>query len=365
MSPMFGSRTRRRAALCVLVATAFFAAVTTEGASALPAHGDSATRDQQVEAPPVRGAIATARTTAGRTALVFRSPRGVVAGTVLIAAVDAYVPSSSQIRPPLGWRLVRADSARVKTAMVTQAIYVRVAGVLEPGSYTWRLRTRAPAAGGILSYRGLDTAMPVRHSGRASRNSRLVGAPALNTPKSSLVVTFFGSTGTGSAAMPAGMLKRYEMSSAGGGRTVRVVAADALRAAAGSTGALSARFATQRAVSVGQMVALALLATEPRTPSDLPDTTAPSAPSGLVKTGDTGSGLTVAWSPSSDDVGVAGYSLYRNGVHAGTTSATTYSFIGLYCDTSHEVEVDAYDAAGNHSARASLRAECGGGGGSS
>ena len=57
-------------------------------------------------------------------------------------------------------------------------------------------------------------------------------------------------------------------------------------------------------------------------------------------------GLTVAWTASTDNVGVTGYQVYRNGALDGSTSQTSYSFSGLSCGTSHTIAVEADDAAG-------------------
>ena len=99
------------------------------------------------------------------------------------------------------------------------------------------------------------------------------------------------------------------------------------------------------------------LATTNATTSACPavDTQAPSTPAGLVVSGQTQAALTLSWNASSDNVGVSGYSLYRNGATAGTTvpATRTYTYSGLTCGTSYTLAVEARDAAGNLSARAS------------
>jgi chitodextrinase len=87
--------------------------------------------------------------------------------------------------------------------------------------------------------------------------------------------------------------------------------------------------------------------------SACPDTQAPSAPSNLSLGGASTSSLPLSWSASTDNVGVAGYELFLNGSKLGTTGATSYTFSGLACGSSYTLAVDAYDAAGNRSARAS------------
>ncbi|HET8606476.1 MAG TPA: LamG-like jellyroll fold domain-containing protein, partial [Gaiellaceae bacterium] len=86
------------------------------------------------------------------------------------------------------------------------------------------------------------------------------------------------------------------------------------------------------------------------------DTTAPTTPTGLAATGGTQTSVQLAWNASSDNVGVAGYRVYVDGAAAGTTAATSYAVTGLACGTSHTFAVDAYDAAGNRSGKASTTA---------
>jgi chitodextrinase len=84
------------------------------------------------------------------------------------------------------------------------------------------------------------------------------------------------------------------------------------------------------------------------------DTTAPSTPTGLSPSAPTQSSITLSWSPSTDNVGVTGYGRYRNGTLLSSGSGTSFTFSGLACGTSYTFGVDAYDAAGNRSARSSV-----------
>ena len=87
-----------------------------------------------------------------------------------------------------------------------------------------------------------------------------------------------------------------------------------------------------------------------------PDGSAPTAPGGLTKTAATQTGISLSWNASSDNVAVTGYRVYRNGTATGTTSGTTHTASGLSCNTSYTFAVEAYDAAGNTSARTSITA---------
>ncbi len=84
------------------------------------------------------------------------------------------------------------------------------------------------------------------------------------------------------------------------------------------------------------------------------DTQAPTAPTGLATTGSSTTSISVAWTASTDNVGVAGYDLYSAGSKLGTTSSTSYTYSGLKCGTSYTLGVDAYDSAGNVSSTAKI-----------
>jgi parallel beta-helix repeat protein len=77
------------------------------------------------------------------------------------------------------------------------------------------------------------------------------------------------------------------------------------------------------------------------------DTTPPTAPYGLVATPVSSTRIDLSWSPATDDVGVQGYKVFRDGRLLGTANVMIYSDTGLTPSTSHDYRVSAYDAAGN------------------
>jgi len=92
------------------------------------------------------------------------------------------------------------------------------------------------------------------------------------------------------------------------------------------------------------------------TPPPPGDSQPPSNPSGLTITSATQSSIGLGWSASSDNVGVAGYDAYRNGVRVHSGPGTSYAFTGLSCVTGHQLGLAAYDAAGNRSGIVSVTA---------
>ncbi len=98
------------------------------------------------------------------------------------------------------------------------------------------------------------------------------------------------------------------------------------------------------------VAALALLAAcGGGTDGDDGDSDPPSAPAQLVFSDVGSSSLTLSWTASTDNVGVAGYRVYRDGALAGTVSAALFSDSGLAASTSYSYAVAAFDAAGNAS----------------
>ncbi|MGY4964793.1 cellulase family glycosylhydrolase [Streptomyces sp. 900105245] len=94
------------------------------------------------------------------------------------------------------------------------------------------------------------------------------------------------------------------------------------------------------------------------------DTTAPSVPTGLRVTGTTASSVSLTWSASSDDTGVAGYDVYRGTGKAGSVTGTSFTDSGLTAGTAYDYTVRARDSAGNTSAAsAALTATTAGTGG--
>src|SRR6266480_4161457 len=82
----------------------------------------------------------------------------------------------------------------------------------------------------------------------------------------------------------------------------------------------------------------------------LADTQAPSSPTNLAATVVSSSQIDLSWSPATDNVGVTGYRVYRDGTLAASPSGTSVSITGLSAGTTYSFTVSAVDAAGNASA---------------
>src|SRR5881296_2834941 len=80
------------------------------------------------------------------------------------------------------------------------------------------------------------------------------------------------------------------------------------------------------------------------------DTTPPSTPSGLTAAVAGSTGANLSWGASTDNVGVTGYIVRRNGVQVATPATTSFADTGLSAATTYSYTVAARDAAGNISA---------------
>ncbi len=77
------------------------------------------------------------------------------------------------------------------------------------------------------------------------------------------------------------------------------------------------------------------------------DTQAPSTPAGLTAGPATATSVPLTWGAATDNVGVTGYDVLRNGTAVATSATTSYTDTGLTPNTSYTYAVRARDAAGN------------------
>jgi YD repeat-containing protein len=84
-----------------------------------------------------------------------------------------------------------------------------------------------------------------------------------------------------------------------------------------------------------------------------PDTAAPSTPTGLNGSAPTSTAVNLSWNPSTDNVAVTGYKIFRNGSQIATRTTTTYTDSGRTGSTTYTYRVSAYDQAGNNSSQSS------------
>ena len=77
------------------------------------------------------------------------------------------------------------------------------------------------------------------------------------------------------------------------------------------------------------------------------DTTIPTTPTNLAASGTTQTSTVLTWTASTDNVGVASYSVFQNGTSIASATTTSFTVTGLTAGTPYSFTVKAKDAAGN------------------
>jgi hypothetical protein len=88
-------------------------------------------------------------------------------------------------------------------------------------------------------------------------------------------------------------------------------------------------------------------------PNSVPDTQAPTTPTGLSAT-PASTSVTLSWTASTDNLVVTGYKVYNGTTYVATSTSTNYTVTGLSASTAFTFGVSAIDAAGNESAKATI-----------
>lgn len=79
------------------------------------------------------------------------------------------------------------------------------------------------------------------------------------------------------------------------------------------------------------------------------DSTKPVAPTGLTATPLSNKVVNLSWTPTTDNIAVSGYKIYRNGSIVGYSQSPNYTDAGLTASTAYSYQVSAYDAKSNTS----------------
>jgi hypothetical protein len=81
------------------------------------------------------------------------------------------------------------------------------------------------------------------------------------------------------------------------------------------------------------------------------DRQTPSVPTNLAVKDAAPARIVLTWNAATDDVGVAGYKIYRDGIRIGFSPTPAFDDLNVQAGASYADEVGAYDAAGNESPR--------------
>ena len=183
-------------------------------------------------------------------------------------------------------------------------------------------------------YSGLDATAPFDVAASATGRASTAASPSVTTSYSSEVIFGAGDTSGVCSAAGAGFTKRI------------ITNPDSDITEDKTVSAIGSYNATGKQSGAWVMQVVAFKAT-----GAPPDTTPPSVPAGLSATAVSSTQINLSWTASTDNVGVTGYDVFRNGTQVGTTTTTSYQDTGLTAGTTYSYTVAAYDAAGNVSAQ--------------
>lgn len=294
---------------------------------------------------PTLGEVASAQS------VTCNVPTGVLAGELLVVAVT-HSEASAAVPDQTGWTTVaKATNA---SASVQTALFYRVATGSEPASYTFTgLNASAVnrATAEMFRLSGVDTTTPLDvAAGTAVGFGTSITTPSVTTVTAGALVIYAVARATATASdINVASGTTLIIDTTGTGR--RAITAQEARPTVGATGTRS--WTSTDATSLG-MAGIAA-AFRPATGAAA-DTTAPSVPTSVTATAGGPTSVTVAWTASTDAVGVTSYRVRRNGVDlTGATAVTGTSFTDTTTTggTTYSYTVSAVDAAGNRSAESS------------
>lgn len=212
------------------------------------------------------GAQLALRPAGTQTSMSINVPAGTASGDVMVAAI-AVKPATVTLTPPAGWTSInRVDQAAGDAN--AQEIFYHIATSSEPASYSWTFSVPPmSAAGGIISYRGVDTTVPVDvFSGNVTPSGTSHTATGVTTTADNeMVISAHSFSSSETWSPPAAMTEEVDTASltpsrAGG---ISLEINDVLQASAGATGNKTATASGNADTGVAHILALRLAVTTP------------------------------------------------------------------------------------------------------
>jgi hypothetical protein len=184
----------------------------------------------------------------------------------------------------------------------------------------------------VHEYSGVDVSAPVIAATSGTGSSRAMNAGLLAAGSANTLLFTGGESNRNVVLAGSGFTTRS--------RAAKNITADRVAPAAGMFGAT--------AVQTGNAWVMQLVAFRARG-----DTTPPSVPTNVSASNVTATVATISWTASTDNKGVAGYTVSRNGIPIAETAETHVVDSSLTPATTYVYTVAAVDAAGNVSAQSS------------
>ena len=143
-------------------------------------------------------------------------PTGTSAGDLMVAEIAISSGSARIPTPPSGWTTF-SSLHRPLAPFLSEWIWYRVAGSSEPVSYAWTAPQAYRWAGGIISYRGVNTSatLPFDGSSEASgvRGTSLTAPSFMTADAGDQLLAFFSGTGNNYSTAPLGMNHQWTVDS--------------------------------------------------------------------------------------------------------------------------------------------------------
>jgi chitodextrinase len=190
---------------------------------------------------------------------------------------------------------------------------------------------------GSVSFTGVNQTTPVRNIVTAFGNSTAPAVTVASAPGDMVVDALAFGTSIGNSTKTTRWISNQNSNTAGG---------NGAQSTAAGASSVTMGYTTSDSADWWGIVGMDIVAAP-----DVADTSAPTQPMNLGATAVSQSQINLSWTASADNVGVVGYTVYRNGSQVGTTGSTSYSDSGLSASTTYTYRVDAFDAAGLHSAQ--------------
>ena len=300
-------------------------------------------------------AIASATTPAAPDTTAPSTPTGLTATAISTTQIDLSWTASTDNVGVTGYRVERCQGASCTTwAQVGTPTATTFSNTGLAANTTYRFRVRAVDAAGNL---GAYSAIVARATLAPDTTAPTAPTSLTATPISTTRIDLGWTASTDAVGVTGYRVERCQGAGCTDFAQVGTPTATSY-SDTGLTPSTTYRFRVRATDAAGNLSAYSAIATA--TTQAVPDTTAPSAPTGLTATPGVAQ-VSLAWTASTDNVAVTGYRVERcqgasctDFAQVGTPTGTTLTDSGLAALTTYRYRVRAVDAAGNLSAYSSI-----------
>jgi RHS repeat-associated protein len=207
-------------------------------------------RDETGYQPIGLRGVSSASSAAAVSSLAVAVPAGAQPGDVLVGQLVA--PVKATVTAPAGW--VPAATVSGPAGGVTVSVFTHLVAAGDPAGVSFTVKGAAVVLSvGVGDYTGVDTAVPVNVTAAAAPagTGTVFTAPAVRTDRSGTeVLALWGFTPASAAAVSAGPVLRWQVSSTAGAGDVTAVGADQPVPGAGAAPSVTATTTTPVSAAV-------------------------------------------------------------------------------------------------------------------